>query len=199
MNELNFYQAGQGALPGVDGSVTKAGDGFGAFLGSVLSGVMVVAALLVLLYLVWGAITWITAGGDKGQIEKARNKITGAIIGIIVLASTIALFVVLQNFLGINVVNFGAGVGGSSTPAAIVAPATTGTGGTGGSGGTGGGGGCTVGQMSNDGGAGGYCTDGAAMVRCNKADKHLSYNHYDPCYCIGGAAKQKPGYDFNSC
>jgi hypothetical protein len=39
-----------------------------------------------------GAISWITSGGDKGKIEDARNKITAAVIGILILASAWALF-----------------------------------------------------------------------------------------------------------
>ncbi len=63
----------------------------GVFVGWVLTVVMVIAILLVLLYLVLGGIEWITSGGDKGKTEGARNKITAAIIGIIILAAAYAL------------------------------------------------------------------------------------------------------------
>jgi hypothetical protein len=55
--------------------------------------IIVVGALSVLLYMVWGAVEWITAGGDSGKIQKARDKMTQAVIGMIVLAST---FVIIQ-------------------------------------------------------------------------------------------------------
>jgi hypothetical protein len=49
------------------------GDGFatdfGKLINGVLSFVMVIAALLVFLYLIWGGIEWITSGGDKGKTE----------------------------------------------------------------------------------------------------------------------------------
>lgn len=54
--------------------------------------VIVVGAVLVLGYLIWGGIDIITAGGDSGKIEKARNKIMFAVIGLIVLASAWAIF-----------------------------------------------------------------------------------------------------------
>lgn len=79
---------------------------FGGFVSSILQASMIVAAVIVLLYFVWAGIDWITAGGDSGKIEKARTKITQSIIGIIVLASVVALFALLQNFLGIKVFNF---------------------------------------------------------------------------------------------
>ena len=53
----------------------------GGLLKTVITLVIVVAALLTLFYLVMGAISWITSGGDKGKVEEARNKITAAVIG----------------------------------------------------------------------------------------------------------------------
>ena len=80
--------------------------GFGTLVGSLLSVSMVVAALLVFMYLIWGGFEWITSQGDKGKIEKARQRITGAVLGLVVLASVVALFIVIQEFVGIEVLNF---------------------------------------------------------------------------------------------
>lgn len=103
-------EAADRGLPGTAGyTATNPGGGFGSFLGTVLGAVMAIAALLVLLYLLWGAIEWITSGGDKGKLEAARNKITQSIIGIVVLGATLAIFMLVQSFLGINVINFGGG------------------------------------------------------------------------------------------
>ena len=92
------------AIPGAEAATST--EAFGNLIGSVLSVSMVVAAILVLLYLIWGAFEWITSGGDKSKVEGARNKITQALIGIIVLASTTALLMVIQNFLNICVLDF---------------------------------------------------------------------------------------------
>ncbi|MBP7768516.1 hypothetical protein KA082_01650 [Candidatus Woesebacteria bacterium] len=73
---------------------------FGALISFVLTLVMVIALLLVLLYLIMGGIEWITSGGDKGKTEAARNKITAAIIGIIILASAYALVQLVAYVLG---------------------------------------------------------------------------------------------------
>ena len=72
----------------------------GVVINAVLSFVMVIAALLVLLYLVWGGIEWITSGGDKSKTENARNKITAAVIGLIILAAAYAIFLLAIRFLG---------------------------------------------------------------------------------------------------
>ena len=73
---------------------------FGKLINNILSIIMVVALLLVLLYLVLGGIEWITSGGDKGKTESARNKITAAIIGIIILAASYALVSLVALVLG---------------------------------------------------------------------------------------------------
>lgn len=79
--------------------------GFGAFISGLLGAIMIVAALMVLVFLLWGAIEWITAGGDSSKVTKAREKIMQSIIGIIVLAATLAIFMVVQSFLGISVIS----------------------------------------------------------------------------------------------
>lgn len=75
-------------------------ENLGQVINSVLSFVMVISALLVLLYLIWGAFDWITSGGDKGKIESARKKIIAAIVGLIIVASSFAIFLLAIKFLG---------------------------------------------------------------------------------------------------
>jgi hypothetical protein len=71
-------------------------------LTQLLNMVLLLAALLVFAYLVWGGVQWITSGGDKGKTEEARNKITAAIIGLAVLAASYAIFRLVISFLGIG-------------------------------------------------------------------------------------------------
>lgn len=96
-----------GAALGVgEPSAIKPGIGWSTDLGllinSVLNIIMVVALLLVFLYLILGGIQWITSGGDKGKTEEARNKITAAVIGIIILAAAYALVQFVAWILGFD-------------------------------------------------------------------------------------------------
>ncbi len=88
------------------GTIDVPDQGFAKDIGSIISSllnlVMLVAAILVFMYLIWGGIEWITSGGDKGQTEKARNKITAAIVGLIVLAASYALLQLALNLLGFS-------------------------------------------------------------------------------------------------
>lgn len=88
----------------------------GLLINSVLSFVMVIAALLVFFYLIWGGIEWITSGGDKGKTENARNKITAAVIGLVILAASYAILLLILNFLGFNGLSGEEGVFGNITP-----------------------------------------------------------------------------------
>ena len=80
--------------------------GFGIWLSNIMTVAMTLAAILVLFFMVWGAIEWITSGGEKGKIESGRNKISNAVVGLIVLAATTALFLIVEEFLNINVLTF---------------------------------------------------------------------------------------------
>lgn len=91
-------------IPGA--SVSDPDKGFALLIGQWLQIAIVIAALVLLLYLIWGGIEWITSGGDKGKVEKARNRITQAVIGVIVLSASTAIFMLVQNFLGIDVLKF---------------------------------------------------------------------------------------------
>ncbi len=92
------------AQDGIDIGTVETGTGFATDLGSVitavLSFVMIIAALLVFLYLIWGGIEWITSGGDKGKTESARNKITSAVVGMIILAASYAILLLILRFIG---------------------------------------------------------------------------------------------------
>lgn len=63
-----------------------------AFLNNALTVVAAVAALIALVFLIWGGIKWITAGGDKTKVQAARDTIVGAIIGLVIVF--VAYFVV---------------------------------------------------------------------------------------------------------
>lgn len=78
-------------------------------LGSVISNIITIifaiAALIVLFMLVIGAFQWITSGGEKDAVGKARSRITHALIGLAILALAFLITTVIGQILGINVLN----------------------------------------------------------------------------------------------
>lgn len=75
---------------------------FTQLISFILQIVMVIALLLVLFNLVSAGIQWITSGGDKGKVDAARQKIIASIVGIVILASSYALFNLVLYVLGFS-------------------------------------------------------------------------------------------------
>jgi cytochrome c biogenesis factor len=75
----------------------------GTLISSVANILLIVAAIAAFLFLVLGGLQWITSGGDKAGMEQARNKITHAIVGLIIVAAAYAIMLLVSNFLGLNV------------------------------------------------------------------------------------------------
>jgi hypothetical protein len=76
----------------------------GQLISALVGTVLIVAALLAFLYLILGGIKWITSGGDKAGMEEARNKITHAIVGLIIVGAAWSIMTLVQNFLGVQII-----------------------------------------------------------------------------------------------
>jgi len=62
------------------------------------------AGVVAFIFLLLGGWQWITAGGDKDGLDKARKKVTNSLIGLALVLSTYALLRVVQILFGINLV-----------------------------------------------------------------------------------------------
>jgi len=85
---------------------TKYRQSFASLLGDLLSIILPVSALLLLFYLIWGAVEWILSEGDKGKLEKARQKMTNAVIGIVLVSATVSIFMLIQQILNVCILDF---------------------------------------------------------------------------------------------
>lgn len=79
-----------------------AGASFALQLAAIWRTSITIGALLLIMYLLWGAIAWITAGGDKARVEQARNQLTHAVVGFAILAGTVALVTFVGSALKID-------------------------------------------------------------------------------------------------
>jgi hypothetical protein len=100
----------------VNANITDLGSYSSNIVGLILS----LAGMATFIYMAYGGVMWITASGDKGKIEDARNKITNAIIGLAIVASSWAIFLVLNHFFGLGIAggvgsNSGSGSGGNGS------------------------------------------------------------------------------------
>lgn len=68
-------------------------------LTSIINIVFFFGLILVLIYLIYGGIQWITSGGDMAGTEAARGKITGAILGIVIIAIAFVIYQIISAFI----------------------------------------------------------------------------------------------------
>lgn len=78
-------------------------EGASKFLNNLFSLFLVVGVVVAFITLLWGGVHYITAGGDKQATQTAREKITAAIIGLVILFSIYLLLNTLGQFLGIDI------------------------------------------------------------------------------------------------
>ncbi len=145
----------------------------GDLVGNTVGFAITLGAVFALLWLIWGAIAWITGGGDKAQVEAARDRITQALIGFaIVMASWAIWFLVTNRFFGLNLTSGGSFGSGSISS-------------TSGSGSSSGRSGCQI--VQTDQGPGCWCASGDWQFHCAAGAKRG-----DPASstCIADCAKR---------
>lgn len=73
-------------------------------------GLVFVAGFIFFFFMfLFGSVSWIISGGDKGAVESSRGKITNALIGVVLLLSSIALVKVVEVFFGVNILSIDIG------------------------------------------------------------------------------------------
>jgi cbb3-type cytochrome oxidase subunit 3 len=73
---------------------------------ALLSLLLLIAALVFFFMLIIGGVKWILSGGDKAQAESARNQITAALIGLVIVFAAWAIANLIGAFFDVNIFNF---------------------------------------------------------------------------------------------
>lgn len=101
VGDLGGVKKGDGSYTIDQSAVKEAADGstllkqFVRFWGNAIT----IGALMVIGYLVLGAIEWILSGGDSGKLDKARQKMTHAVIGMVILVSSFIIIGFISSLL----------------------------------------------------------------------------------------------------
>lgn len=66
---------------------------------------IIVAALAFFFWLVIGGIRYITSGGDKANTEAARNQITAALVGLVIVFAAWAITQLIGTLFGVDLLN----------------------------------------------------------------------------------------------
>lgn len=72
---------------------------FNATAGKVIYALMSLLGIIFIFLIIYGGYMWMTARGNDQQLEKAKNIITRAIIGVIVVAGSYAIWAFIAEYV----------------------------------------------------------------------------------------------------
>ncbi len=79
----------------------------GELLTFAIRGFFVIAGLAALFYMLLGAFAWVTSGGDKDAVSAAQQKISAAVVGVLVIIAVLAIVWTLEQVIFNKTVCFG--------------------------------------------------------------------------------------------
>ena len=77
----------------------------GELISTMLQVFLIIAGLGAFAFLLIGGFQYITSGGEKAQAESARDKITHAIMGLVIIVAAYAGIRVIETIFGISIVS----------------------------------------------------------------------------------------------
>lgn len=101
MNYLALTIPGTGKITAPSGVPTG---GLNRAEGIIQNGIVIMlvgAALFSLAFMLWAGIDWIMSGGDKTKLQAAKNKLTYAIIGLIVCFLSFFIIAIIATFFDV--------------------------------------------------------------------------------------------------
>lgn len=96
----------------------SAGDFFSGLLSGVVTFGFIAGGLIFVFMFIFGAIGWMTSGGDKQKLEQSKGRIGNALVGLVILFSLFAVINLVEYFFGVDILNIdleSLGIGGRST------------------------------------------------------------------------------------
>jgi cytochrome bd-type quinol oxidase subunit 2 len=76
---------------------------FDKLLSTLITIFLIGGGIIFVFMLILGGIQWITAGGNKDQVESASGRIRTALIGIILLFSVFAIVRLAESIFGVSI------------------------------------------------------------------------------------------------
>lgn len=92
--------------PVVQGLIGKCQDDaprlFGNWIAAIISTLLIVGTIWTLFQLFLGGLQWISSSGNTDNLQRAQGRIREATIGLIILLSSWAIYVLFLNWLGVG-------------------------------------------------------------------------------------------------
>jgi len=81
------------------------GSDLGGTIGRLITAIFVIAAIISLFYLIYGAVKWIISEGDKQKVADARNHIIAALVGLVVVFLSYFIMSIILGIFGLSFVD----------------------------------------------------------------------------------------------
>jgi len=110
---LGTFEGIGGYLPEVssdEGGLGTTGNVFADFFSNILGFLTLLAGLFFLIYFLVGALSWLTSSGKREQVEKAKQSMTNAAIGLIIVVAAYGIAFIVGTVLGLEILNIGAAI-----------------------------------------------------------------------------------------
>lgn len=88
------------AIKDFTGTDTTGAAGLSQFFSNFITLIYSLAAVVLILMILWGAFDWMISEGDKEKVAAAQRKLINAFIGIVLFAVAFAIIQVLGTFTG---------------------------------------------------------------------------------------------------
>ncbi len=69
---------------------------FADIISFIIKFLFFIGGLVALLFLLLGALSWVTSSGDKEAVKKAQDKIQAAVVGLVVIVAVLAVMATLE-------------------------------------------------------------------------------------------------------
>ncbi len=76
-------------------------------LSNIIGFITLLGGLFFIVYLFLAAFDWLSAGGDSGKVEKARNRMTQGVLGLIVMVMAYSIIGIISHIIGLDLINLG--------------------------------------------------------------------------------------------
>ena len=76
-----------------------------AFVTNIIRLIIIIAFVVAFVFLLIGGIRWIIAGGETKAVEGARNMVTGALVGLIIVLAAFAIIRLIEFFFNVKIIS----------------------------------------------------------------------------------------------
>lgn len=88
-----------------DYATATSGAAFAYYFVFIWRALILIGGLLVIVYFIQAAFEWMSANGEASKISSARNRMTGAVAGFVVLIGVLVITQFIESAFGLNILN----------------------------------------------------------------------------------------------